>query len=78
MGYLSGLVEPVAGVLGALIVTIFTPIIPYALSFAAGAMIFVVIEDIIPECQREGNIDIVAMAAIGGFILRIILDVALG
>lgn len=77
-GQISGLVEPVAGVLGALLVTIFIPILPYALSFAAGAMIFVVIEDIIPECQREGNIDIAAMAAIGGFILMIILDMTLG
>jgi ZIP family zinc transporter len=77
-GQLSGLVEPVAGVVGALMVTIFTGLLPYALSFAAGAMIFVVIEDIIPECQREGNIDLATLTAMIGFTLMMILDVALG
>jgi len=76
-GQLSGLVEPIAGVIGALLVTIFTPLLPYALSFAAGAMIFVVIEDIIPECQREGNIDLATLMALFGFMLMMILDVAL-
>ena len=77
-GQLSAIVEPIAGVLGAFLVTIFTPLLPYALSFAAGAMMFVVIEDIIPECQREGNIDSATIAAIFGFIVMMILDVALG
>lgn len=77
-GQLSGIVEPVAGVAGALLVTLFTPILPYALSFAAGAMIFVVIEDLIPECQREGNVDLATVAAMVGFVIMMILDVALG
>lgn len=77
-GQLSGMVEPVAGVLGALLITIFTPLLPYALGFAAGAMIFVVIEDIIPECQREGNIVIATIAALLGFIIMMILDMTLG
>ncbi len=77
-GQLSGIVEPVAGVAGALLVTLFTPVLPYALSFAAGAMIFVVIEDIIPECQREGNVDLATVAAMIGFVIMMILDVALG
>jgi len=77
-GQLSAIVEPIAGVLGAFLVTMFTPVLPYALSFAAGAMMFVVIEDIIPECQREGNIDSAAVAAILGFIVMMILDVTLG
>lgn len=77
-GQLSGIVEPVAGVAGALLVTLFTPILPYALSFAAGAMIFVVIEDLIPECQKEGNVDLATVAAMVGFVIMMILDVALG
>lgn len=77
-GQLSGIVEPVAGVAGALLVTLFTPVLPYALSFAAGAMIFVVIEDLIPECQREGNVDLATVAAMFGFVIMMILDVALG
>ncbi|BDZ68119.1 ZIP family metal transporter [Methanobacterium ferruginis] len=77
-GQLSGFVEPVAGVIGALLVTMFTPILPYALSFAAGAMIFVVIEDIIPECQQDKDIDLATVAAMAGFIIMMVLDVALG
>lgn len=77
-GQLSGVVEPVAGVIGALLITLFTPILPYALSFAAGAMIFVVIEDLIPECQKEGNVDLTTVAAMFGFVIMMILDVALG
>lgn len=77
-GQLSGLVEIIAGVLGALMVTIFTGILPYALGFAAGAMIFVVIEDLIPECQREGNVDIATISSLLGFILMMILDVTIG
>jgi ZIP family zinc transporter len=77
-GQLSGIVEPIAGVAGALLVTLFTPVLPYALSFAAGAMIFVVIEDIIPECQREGNVDLATVAAMVGFVIMMILDVSLG
>lgn len=77
-GQLSGLVEPAAGVIGALLITVATPLLPYALSFAAGAMIFVVIEDLIPECRREGNTDIAVITAMVGFALMMVLDVAMG
>jgi len=76
-GQLSGIIEIFAGVLGALMVTVFTGMLPYALGFAAGAMIFVVIEDLIPECQREGNVDLATISLLLGFILMMILDVAL-
>ncbi len=78
-GQASGMVEPVAGVLGALFVMNMRSILPYALCFAAGAMIFVVVEELIPESQREHkNIDIVTMATMTGFSVMMILDVALG
>jgi ZIP family zinc transporter len=77
-GQLSGVVEPVAGVLGAAIVLIARPVLPYALSFAAGAMIFVVVEELIPESQRGKNTDIATMGAMLGFTVMMILDVALG
>lgn len=79
MGQASGIVEPIAGVLGALFVLKMQNILPYALCFAAGAMIFVVVEELIPESQRtEANIDIVTMATMVGFTVMMILDVALG
>lgn len=78
MGQASGLVEPVAGVIGALFVLKMQNILPYALCFAAGAMIFVVVEELIPESQRnEKNIDMVTMATMVGFSVMMILDVAL-
>ncbi len=77
-GQLSGVVEPLAGVVGAAAVILAEPILPYALSFAAGAMIFVVVEELIPESQREGNTDLATMGAMGGFTIMMILDVALG
>lgn len=77
-GQLSGIVEPVAGIIGAWTVSIARPILPYALSFAAGAMIFVVVEELIPESQRSGNTDIATMGAITGFLTMMILDVGLG
>jgi len=77
MGQLSGLVEPVAGVVGALAVGIFQPILPYALSFAAGAMIYVVFEEVIPESQRAGNADAATLSALLGFAVMMALDVAL-
>ena len=77
-GQFSGMVEPVAGVLGALAVIAARPILPYALAFAAGAMIFVVVEDAIPEAQSEGNNDVATMGAMLGFALMMSLDVALG
>ncbi len=77
-GQLSGIVEPIAGVIGAAAVLISKPILPYALSFAAGAMIFVVVEELIPESQRGGNTDIATMGAILGFAVMMVLDVGLG
>ena len=77
-GQASALVEPVAGVLGAVAVTFFTPLLPYALAFAAGAMIFVVVEEVIPETQQDNNTDIATLGFIGGFIVMMMLDVALG
>ena len=77
-GQLSGLVEPVAGVVGAAAVILAQPILPYALAFAAGAMIFVVVEELVPESQRGGNTDLATMGAIIGFVVMMVLDVAFG
>ena len=77
-GQLSGVVEPVAGVVGAAVVLFMRPILPYALSFAAGAMIFVVVEELIPESQLEKNTDIATMGAMLGFAVMMTLDVSLG
>ena len=77
-GQSSALVEPIFGVLGAFAVIFFTPILPYALAFAAGAMIFVVVEEVIPETQQANNTDIATLGFIGGFIVMMVLDVALG
>lgn len=77
-GQLSGAVEPVAGVLGAMAVLYSQAILPYALSFAAGAMIFVVIEEVIPEAERSGNTDLATMGAMLGFVVMMVLDVAFG
>ena len=71
-GQASAAVEPIAAVIGALAVTFFTPILPYALAFAAGAMIFVVIEEVIPETQLDKNTDIATLGFIGGFIVMMI------
>jgi ZIP family zinc transporter len=75
-GQLSGVVEPIAGVIGAAAVVIAQPILPYALAFAAGAMIFVVVEEVIPEAQRGGNADLATSGAMIGFALMMLLDVA--
>jgi ZIP family zinc transporter len=77
-GQLSGLVEPIAGVAGALAVTIMRPLLPYALSFAAGAMIYVVIEELIPESQLNKNTDTATVGAMLGFAVMMVLDVGLG
>jgi len=77
-GQASGIVEPIAGVLGAASVIFIKPILPYALAFAAGAMIYVVVEELIPESQLEKNTDIATMGAMGGFAVMMTLDVALG
>jgi zinc transporter, ZIP family len=77
-GQASGIVEPVAGLLGAWAVLSMEPILPYALAFAAGAMIFVVVEELIPESQRNGNTDFATIGAMVGFAIMMTLDVALG
>ncbi len=77
-GQLSGVVEPVAGVIGASMVLLARPILPYALAFAAGAMIFVVIEELVPESQTGGHSHAATTGAILGFVVMMILDVALG
>lgn len=77
-GQLSAVVEPLAGVLGAYLVIMVTPLLPYALSFAAGAMIFVVVEELIPEAQTGNETDLSTIGAILGFAIMMFLDVALG
>jgi ZIP family zinc transporter len=76
-GQLSAIVEPIAGVIGALTVIYMQPILPFALAFAAGAMIFVVVEEVIPETQRDKYTDIAVLGFIGGFLVMMVLDVAL-
>ncbi len=77
-GQLSAAVEPLAAVFGAVAVVFFTPILPYALAFAAGAMIYVVVEEVIPETQLERYTDVATLGLIGGFVVMMTLDVALG
>jgi ZIP family zinc transporter len=77
-GQLSGMVEPVAGVLGAAAVLLIRPILPYALAFAAGAMIYVVVEELVPESHEDGHNDIATVGAMLGFAVMMTLDVALG
>jgi ZIP family zinc transporter len=77
-GQLSAVVEPIAGVLGAAAVLAARPLLPYALAFAAGAMIFVVVEEVVPESQASGNADSATMGLMTGFTVMMILDVALG
>ena len=77
-GQLSGIVEPVSAVLGAAAVILVQPVLPYALAFAAGAMIYVVVEELIPESQMHGNTDIATLGTMIGFSVMMVLDVALG
>ncbi|MGN7296781.1 ZIP family metal transporter [Ferdinandcohnia sp. SAFN-114] len=77
-GQFSGMVEPIAAVVGAVAVSFIEPLLPYALSFAAGAMIFVVAEEVIPSSQEKGNKDLASMSLMIGFVVMMILDVALG
>jgi ZIP family zinc transporter len=77
-GQLSGVVEPMAGILGAAVVFWARPVLPYALAFAAGAMIFVVVEELIPESQLGGHTDFATMGALLGFTIMMVLDVSLG
>ena len=76
-GQLSGIVEPIAAVFGALVVGIAEPILPFALAFAAGAMIFVVVEEVIPESHASGHGDAASLGVIIGFVVMMCLDVAL-
>lgn len=77
-GQLSGIVEPISAVIGAAAVLMVQPILPYALAFAAGAMIYVVVEELIPESQLRGNADIATLGTMIGFCVMMVLDVALG
>lgn len=77
-GQLSALVEPIAAVIGAVAVSVARPILPYALAFAAGAMIYVVVEEVVPEAQVEGHTDLSTMGLIIGLVVMMTLDVALG
>lgn len=77
-GQVSGLVYPFFTVIGAVAVILVQPILPYALGFAAGAMIFVVVEELIPTSQRQGNTDLATMGTVIGFCVMMVLDVALG
>ncbi len=77
-GQMSGVVEPIAGVIGAATVLFIRPLLPYALAFAAGAMIYVVVEELIPEGQSGGHSDVATIGAMIGFAVMMTLDVALG
>ena len=77
-GQLSGMVEPISAIVGAAAVVFFQPLLPYALSFAAGAMIFVVAEEVIPGSHENGNKDLATVSLMIGFVVMMILDVALG
>jgi len=78
MGQMSGIVEPIAAVIGAIAVMQMQTLLPYALAFAAGAMIFVVVEELIPTAREEGHSDLATMGFMGGFAVMMVLDVALG
>ena len=75
---IDAIVEPVGALLGAVAVLSMTAILPYALSFAAGTMIFVVVEELIPDSQTNGNTDVATLGLMVGFVIMMILDVALG
>lgn len=77
-GMLSGIVEPIAAIITILITSVIFPVLPYILSFAAGAMIYVVVEELIPETQEGEHSDIGTIGVAIGFVLMMILDVALG
>nr|DAJ36220.1 MAG TPA: putative divalent heavy-metal cations transporter [Caudoviricetes sp.] len=77
-GQLSAIVEPIFGVLGAFAVLFFTPILPYALAFAAGAMLYVVVEEVIPEAQQNENTDVSTIGFLVGFVIMMAMDVVLG
>ena len=78
IGQLSGIVEPISGVIGAILVLKIRILLPFLLAFAAGAMIYVVIEELIPESQTNDNKDLMAMCSLVGFVIMMVLDVLLG
>lgn len=77
-GQLSGVVEPIAAVVGAAAASFAAPVLPWTLAFAAGAMVFVVVEEVVPEAQASGNGDAATMGVMLGFALMMCLDVAFG
>ena len=77
MGQASAIVEPIAAVIGASVVVYATPVLPFALSFAAGAMVYVVVEELIPETQQNDNVDVATLGLMVGFAVMMVLDVAL-
>ena len=77
-GQLSAVVEPVAAVLGAAVILLARPVLPYALSFAAGAMIYVVVEELVPASHEGDHRDLATLAALLGFVVMMALDVAFG
>ena len=77
-GQASGMVEPISAVIGAILVTFIKPILPFVLGFAAGAMIYVVVEELIPESQTGQHSNIGTIGVAIGFVLMMVLDVALG
>jgi ZIP family zinc transporter len=77
-GFLSGVVEPIGAILTILLTQLVTPVLPYILSFAAGAMIYVVVEELIPEAQAGEHTNIGTIGTAIGFALMLFLDVALG
>ncbi len=77
-GQLSATVEPVAGVIGCALVLLVTPILPYSMAFAAGAMLYVVVEELLPETTRQGNTDVATLGFLSGFLIMMALDTSLG
>lgn len=77
-GQLSATVEPVAGVLGCALVLVAQPVLPYAMAFAAGAMLYVVVEELLPETTRQGNTDVATLGFLSGFLVMMAMDTALG
>ena len=78
LGFLSGVVEPIAGLLALLLTTVMVTILPYTLAFAAGVMIYVVVEELIPEANEGGHSNLATIGLAVGFVIMIILDIALG
>ena len=76
-GQMSAWVEPIAALVGATAVLVMRPVLPYAMAFAAGAMVFVVVEEVIPESQSAGHDDIASLGSVIGFAVMMVLDVAL-